>query len=243
MSLITTESQTGIATVAPTWKTVASITDHTLLKPDATRAQVIQLCHEAAYYGCACAFLHQVWAPLAVSILQGTGVKVGAPAGFPQGASFTSVKRFEAAEAIKIGVAEVDMVLNIGALKSDQRDVVLADIAAVAEVVHSGGGILKVILETSLLTLDEKIAASQLSMLAGADFIKTSTGFAGGGATSEDIRLMRGIVGEKLGVKASGGVRTAADAQLMIEAGANRLGTSATTSILRELGAPEFDSH
>ena len=242
MSLFTTESPIAIQTT-PAWKLIAGITDHTLLKPDATRAQVIQLCNEAAYYGCACAFVHQIWSSLAVSVLQGTGIKVGVPAGFPQGTVSTSVKRFEAAEAIKLGALEVDMVLNIGALKSDQRDIVQSDIAGVAEVVHAGGGILKVILETSLLTLDEKIAASQMAMVAGADFLKTSTGFAGGGATADDIRLMRGIVGEKLGVKASGGVRTASDAQLMVEAGANRLGTSATASILRELGAPEYTSH
>jgi deoxyribose-phosphate aldolase len=230
-------------TIAPgidisTWQSVASIIDHTLLKPEATRTQVIQLCEEAVVYGFACAFVHQAWAGLAVSITRGTSVKVGVPVGFPQGMSFTSVKRFEAEESLRAGAAEVDMVLNIGALKSGDRDHVLADIKGVAAVAHDNGGILKVILETSLLSLDEKIVACQISMAAGADFVKTSTGFAGGGATVDDIALMRGVVGEKLGVKASGGVRSSADALSMIQAGANRIGTSAGVAIVRDLGAP-----
>jgi deoxyribose-phosphate aldolase len=217
---------------------VASLIDHTLLKPEATRDQVIQLCNEAVIHGFACAFVHQGWATLAVSITKGTGVKVGVPVGFPQGMSFTSVKRFEAEEALRVGAAEVDMVLNIGALKSGDRDLVLSDIQGVAEVTHDNGGILKVILETSLLTIDEKIVSCQLAMAAGADFVKTSTGFAGGGATVDDIALMRGVVGDKLGVKASGGVRSAADALAMIRAGANRIGTSAGVAIVRELENP-----
>jgi deoxyribose-phosphate aldolase len=222
------------------WQEAAQLVDHTLLKPEATREQVIRLCEEAAAYSFACAFVHQVWAPLAVSVLRGTSVKVGIPAGFPQGASFTSVKRLEALEGLKIGAAEVDMVLNIGALKSDDKRAVEADIAGVAEIVHGNGGILKVILETSLLSLDEKLVACQLALAASADFVKTSTGFAGGGATVDDIALMRGVVGDKAGVKASGGVRTAADALAMVQAGANRIGTSAGVAIVRALGAPEF---
>jgi deoxyribose-phosphate aldolase len=220
------------------WQEAASLIDHTLLKPETTRDQVIALCEEAAAYRFACSFVHQVWAPLAVAVLRGTGVKVGVPAGFPQGTSFTSVKRFEALEAVKIGASEVDMVLNIGALKSGDKKTVENDIAGVAEVVHGNGGILKVILETSLLSLDEKLVACQIALAAKADFVKTSTGFAGGGATVDDIALMRGVVGDKAGVKASGGVRSAVDALAMIHAGASRIGTSAGVAIVRDLGAP-----
>jgi deoxyribose-phosphate aldolase len=223
----------------PTWESVAAIVDHTLLKPEAPRQAVERLCTEAAKNRFACAFVHQVWAPMAVDILRGTGVKVGVPVGFPQGASFTSAKRFEALESLKVGAHDVDMVLNISALKSGEHRVVEADIRGVAQLVHDFGGLLKVILETSLLTLDEKLVACQISMAASADYVKTSTGFAGGGATVDDIALMRGVVGDKLGVKASGGVRTAQDAIAMIQAGASRLGTSAGVTIVRELGAPE----
>jgi deoxyribose-phosphate aldolase len=228
------------ATAQLSWQDAAKLIDHTLLKPEATRDQIIRLCEEAAAYGFACAFVHQTWAPLAVSVLRGTGVKVGVPVGFPQGASFTTVKRFEADEALRVGASEVDMVINIGALKSGDRKVVSRDIEGVAEIVHAGGGLLKVILETSLLSLDEKLVACQLSLAAKADFVKTSTGFAGGGATVDDIALMRGVVGDKAGVKASGGVRTAADALAMVHAGANRIGTSAGVAIVRDLGAPEL---
>jgi len=221
------------------WESIAAVVDHTLLKPEAPRAAVEKLCREAAQYRFACAFVHQIWASVAVDILRGTGVKVGVPVGFPQGASFTSAKRFEALESLKVGAHDIDMVLNIGALKSGEHRVVEADIRGVAHIVHDFGGLLKVILETSLLSLDEKLVACQLSMAAGADYVKTSTGFAGGGATIDDIALMRGVVGDKLGVKASGGVRTAHDAVAMIQAGASRLGTSAGVNIVRELGAPE----
>jgi deoxyribose-phosphate aldolase len=222
------------------WEQAAGLIDHTLLKPEASRDQVVKLCEEATAYHFACAFVHQTWAPLAVAVLRGTGVKLGVPAGFPQGASFTTVKRFEAAEALRVGASEIDMVMNIGALKSGDRKLVESDIAGVAEVVHANGGILKVILETSLLSLDEKLVACQLSLAGGADFVKTSTGFAGGGATVDDIALMRGVVGDRAGVKASGGVRTAADAIAMVQAGANRVGTSAGVAIVMDLGAPDF---
>lgn len=225
------------ATSAADWRQTASIIDHTLLKPEATREQVENLCHEAVQYGFACAFVHQIWAATAVTILSGSNVKVGVPVGFPQGANFTSAKRFEALESLKVGAHDIDMVLNIGALKSGDKQRVEADIRGVAEVVHDFGGILKVILETSMLTLDEKLLACHLSVAAGADFVKTSTGFGGGGATVDDIALMRGVVGENLGVKASGGVRTAQDAAAMVRAGASRLGTSAGVAIVKELGA------
>jgi deoxyribose-phosphate aldolase len=149
------------------------------------------------------------------------------------------VKRFEAGEAIRMGAQELDMVMNIGALKSRERQSVQNDIAAVAEVAHAGGAILKVILETPLLSLEEKILSCELSLAGKADFVKTATGFFGG-ATVADVSLMRGVVGERAGIKASGGIRTAADAEAMIVAGANRLGTSSGVAIVRELGAVEL---
>jgi deoxyribose-phosphate aldolase len=147
------------------------------------------------------------------------------------------VKRFEALESLKLGVNDIDMVINIGALKSGDRAAVENDIRGVAQLTHDFGGILKVILETSMLTLEEKLLACHLSVAAGADYVKTSTGFGGGGATVDDIALMRGVVGDKLGVKASGGIRSAEDALAMVRAGASRLGTSSGVSIVKELGA------
>jgi deoxyribose-phosphate aldolase len=170
---------------------------------------------------------------LACSHLRGTRVKVGAVVGFPLGATLTSVKRFEAEEALRLGAREIDMVINIGALKGGNREFVLADIQAVAEVVHGQQAVLKVILETGLLTGKEKLEACELSEKAGADFVKTSTGFLGGVATEEDVALLRGAV--RIGVKASGGIRTASDARAMMSAGANRLGTSSGVSIIGEL--------
>jgi deoxyribose-phosphate aldolase len=158
--------------------------------------------------------------------------------GFPLGATLSSVKRFEASEALKLGAREIDMVLNLGALKSGNRAFVESEIQSVVGVTHDRGGLLKVILETALLTEDEKKLACELSVNAGADFVKTSTGFLGGGATVSDVRLMRRIVGPSFGVKASGGIRTAADAKAMIEAGANRIGTSSGVKIMEELGQP-----
>jgi deoxyribose-phosphate aldolase len=222
------------------WHSVAGMIDHTLLEPDATQAQVVQLCEEAVAYNFCCVFVNQTWGALAASLLRGTSVRVGLPIGFPLGASLTTVKRFEAEEALRIGASELDMVLNIGALKSGDRNLVQDDISGVALIAHENGGIVKVILETSLLTLDEKLVACQLAVAAGADFVKTSTGFAAAGATADDVALMRGVVGEKLGVKASGGIRLAADAVALIQAGANRIGTSSSVAIVRDLGAPLF---
>lgn len=224
---------------AASWQSVAALIDHTRLDADATRDHILHACEEAAFYRFATVFVNPCWAALAFDALRGTGVKVGVPIGFPLGASFTVSKRQEAFEAIKIGAAEIDMVLNIGLLKSGEKEAVERDIASVVEAVHSHGGLLKVILETSLLTLGEKILACQLAMAAGADFVKTSSGFDRGGATVEDVALMRGVVGDKLGVKASGGIRTAADVAAVVHAGASRIGASAGVSILRELGAPE----
>ncbi len=240
MSQLTTIPGLQLVDRFPDWQFAARLIDHTLLEPDATYSQVVNFCEEGAAYGFASVFVHQTWAALAASIVSGTRVKIGVPVGFPLGASLTSVKRFEAEEALRLGASEIDMVLNIGRLKSGERAQVRADIHGVAEVVHGNGGMLKVILETSMLTIDEKIVACQLALAAGADFVKTGTGFAGGGATIEDIALMRGVVGDKMGVKASGGIRSASDMLAMVNAGANRIGTSAGTAIIHELGAPSL---
>ena len=221
------------------WQSIAGFIDHTLLKSESTAEQIVRLCEEAASYRFAAVCVNPWWIGLAVSVLQGTPVKVAATIGFPLGANHTTVKRFEAAEAVRLGAHELDMVMNIGALKSGDRQGVLNDMIAVAEVAHASGAIVKVILETQLLTLEEKILACQLSLAAKADFVKTATGFFGS-ATVEDVSLMRGVVGVHAGVKASGGIRAAAHAVAMIEAGANRLGVSAGVAIVRELGAPEF---
>ena len=217
------------------WKAVASIIDHTLLRPEASRDQVVQLCEEALSFGFCSAFVHPSYTSLAASILQGSSVKVGTPIGFPLGASLTSTKRFEAEEVLRAGAQEIDMVINNGALKSGDRNRVQLDIRGVAERVHDSGALLKVIIEAGLLTVEEKILACELSLLGGADFVKTSTGWFGGGATADDVALMRGVVGDRAGVKASGGIRTAAEVAAMVAAGANRIGTSAGLKIIHEL--------
>lgn len=221
------------------WQSVASSIDHTLLKPETTQDQITTLCEEAVYFGFAAVCCSPWWASLAVSLLQGTPVKACTTVGFPLGANHTSVKRFEAAEAVRLGVQELDMVINVGAMKSGDRRSVQNDIEAVCEIAHGGGAILKVILETPLLTLEEKILGCELSLAAKADFVKTSTGFFGG-AAAEDIALIRGVVGERAGIKASGGIRSAATAIALLEAGADRLGTSASLAIVQEMGAPEL---
>lgn len=221
-----------------TWQSVARLIDSTLLRADTSRAQVDRLCAEAAHYGFAGVFVHPSYIALAVSLLHNTPVKVGTPVGFPLGGALTTVKRFETSEAIRLGADEIDMVMNIGALKSGNRGVVQADIAGVVAVAHPAGAIVKVILETALLTIEEKLAACELAVAAGADFVKTSTGHAGGGATVDDVALMRGVVGSRAGVKAAGGIRTAADVGRMLAAGADRIGTSAAAAIMDELSAP-----
>jgi deoxyribose-phosphate aldolase len=218
---------------ANNWQAVAKIIDHTLLKPEATADQVARLCGEAREFGFGAVMVNGCNIAACVSKLQGSDVKVGAVIGFPLGATLTSVKVFEANECMRLGAREIDMVMNIGALKSDNHELVRSDIAAVAGAVHAQKAVLKVILETGLLTEDEKRAACEISEKAGADFVKTSTGFLGGGATVEDVALMRRTV--NIGVKASGGMRSAADARKMIEAGATRLGTSSGVAIVREL--------
>jgi deoxyribose-phosphate aldolase len=224
------------------WRSVATFIDHSLvLKPETTREEVIRLCREAAHYGFANVFVNPALVAIAVRELHGTKVGVGTTVGFPLGAYLTTVKRFEVAEVLRLGAAELDMVMNIGALKSSLCDLVEADIRGVAEIAHQGGAILKVILEMPLLSREEKILACQLCVAAGADFVKTATGFFGG-ATLEDVALMHSVVGDRARVKAAGGVRTAKDLAVMVQAGADRIGTSSGVSIMRELGAPEPSS-
>ena len=213
-----------------TSKDIAPFIDHTLLNPDATREQVQKLCEEARRYGFATVCVNSSNIPLAARLLAGSSVVPIAVVGFPLGAAVTASKAFEAREAVRSGAREIDMVINIGALKSRDYRLVSDDIAAVVRA--SGPAPVKVILETSKLTDDEKIVGCALSKAAGAAFVKTSTGFGGGGATAEDVALMRRIVGDDMGVKASGGVRTTEDAQKMLAAGASRIGASASIAIV-----------
>ena len=216
---------------------LASLIDHTLLKPDATREEIEQLCREALQFCFASVCVNPNWVPLCASVLGGRGVKVCTVIGFPFGAHLPDVKAYEARRAVEQGADEVDMVINIGALKSKDYALVEQDIRGVVKGVGKDT-IVKVILETSLLSRDEKIMGSSLAKAAGADFVKTSTGFAGGGATVDDIRLMRETVGPEIGVKASGGIRTSEDVQKMVAAGATRIGASASVKIVRgEAGA------
>jgi deoxyribose-phosphate aldolase len=213
---------------------LARYIDHTILKPDAKESDVIKLCKEALEYKFASVCVNASNVKLADSFLHGTDVKVCTVVGFPLGATTKETKAFEAAQAIENGASEVDMVINIGALKSGKQDVVEEDIKAVADVCK-GKALLKVIIETCLLTDEEKVTACELSKKAGANFVKTSTGFSTGGATAEDITLMRRIVGPEMGVKASGGIRNLETALAMIKAGATRIGASASISIVNEL--------
>lgn len=213
---------------------LASYFDHTLLKPESTKDAVIALCQEAKAYGFATVCVNPYWVSTAASELAGTGVGITTVVGFPLGASTTIAKTLEARDAIAAGATEVDMVLNVGALKSGLYEEVERDVASVAAACK-GRAVLKVILETGLLTDEEKVKACELCVKAGADFVKTSTGFGPGGATAEDIALMRKTVGPNIGVKASGGVRNLETVQAMIEAGATRIGASASVAIVKGL--------
>ncbi|MDF2532066.1 MAG: deoxyribose-phosphate aldolase [Clostridia bacterium] len=219
-------------------KTLASYIDHTILKADAQVKDVEKLCKEAAEYQFASVCVNAANVKQAAGILNGTEVKVCTVVGFPLGATLPQVKAFEAEEAIKNGAHEVDMVINVGALKSGQLDIVEQDIKAVAAACKNKA-LLKVIIETCLLTDEEKVTACQLAKKAGADFVKTSTGFSTGGATVEDIKLMRETVGPSMGVKASGGVRDLETSLKMIEAGATRIGASASVHIVNDMKAAE----
>ncbi|MDD2481699.1 MAG: deoxyribose-phosphate aldolase [Lutispora sp.] len=214
-------------------RNLASYIDHTILKPEASEKDVIKICNEALEYGFASVCINPCFVGLANSILKGSEVKVCTVIGFPLGANTHAVKAFEATDAIQNGAEEIDMVLNIGALKEGRLDYVQEDIAAVAKVCK-GKALLKVIIETCLLSEEDKIEACNIAKLAGADFVKTSTGFSTSGATEADIALMRKTVGEELGVKASGGIRDYSTALAMIRAGATRIGASASVKIINE---------
>jgi deoxyribose-phosphate aldolase len=213
---------------------VAAMIDHTLLKPDATRADIEKLCREAAEFHFATVCINPIWVKIAAQLLRGSGVGVCTVVGFPLGATTADVKHYETRRAIFDGAAEVDMVINIGALKSGDLQTVERDIAAVVQPCREAGVISKVIIEAALLNDEEKIAACSLSKAAGADFVKTSTGFASGGATAHDVALMRRVVGADMGVKAAGGVRDYEGLKAMVAAGASRVGASAGVKIVQE---------
>ncbi|HUP02516.1 MAG TPA: deoxyribose-phosphate aldolase [Bryobacteraceae bacterium] len=211
---------------------IAAVIDHTILKPDATRADVIKVCREARQYGFASVCVNPYWVPLVRAELSGTAVKVCSVVGFPLGATSTEAKVAETEAACAAGAQEIDMVLNVGALRSGDQEAVKLDIQQVARAAHKSGAILKVILETALLDDVQKSAACTLARLAGADFVKTSTGFGPSGATAHDVALMRAAVGPEMGVKASGGIRTLEDLRTMTAAGATRIGASASVKIV-----------
>jgi len=218
---------------------IAAYIDHTLLKPDATKEQIDVIVKEAATHKFASVCVNPYWVSHCAQQLKDTGVKVCTVIGFPLGASTTAVKALETKDAIEKGAGEIDMVINIGALKSGDLATVEEDIRAVVQA--AAGVLTKVIIETSLLTEEEKVTACELAVKAGADFVKTSTGFSGGGATVEDIRLMRKTVGPEIGVKASGGVRDREATLAMIEAGATRIGASAGVQIIKgQAGSSDY---
>jgi deoxyribose-phosphate aldolase len=212
--------------------------DHTLLKPDASEAQIAQLCHEARKYNFAAVCVNPAHVRLCAQLLKGSAVRVCTVVGFPLGATPPEVKAYETQQALDDGATEIDMVINIGALKGKDYALVARDIATVVATAHAGGAIVKVIIEAALLSDEEKVIASKLSKEAGADFVKTSTGFASGGATAADVALIRRAVGPQMGVKAAGGIRTYAEARQMIEAGATRIGASASVKIVQGGGTP-----
>jgi deoxyribose-phosphate aldolase len=218
-----------------TRREIAALIDHTLLRPDATMADIRKLCQEARQYGFVTVCVNSHWVPLAAQELKEEAVKVCAVVGFPLGGCATHVKLAETEWAIRAGAREIDMVINIGELRGRNGEAVRSDIAAVAVAAHSHGAIVKVILETALLDSSQKVEACALAKQAGADFVKTSTGFGPGGATAADIALMRQTVGPDIGVKASGGIRTLEDLESMVAAGATRIGTSSGVKIVESV--------
>jgi deoxyribose-phosphate aldolase len=216
---------------------IAALIDHTILKPEATRNDVIKICREAREYRFASVCINPYWVPLVKAELSGSPVKVCTVVGFPLGATSTEAKVAETAAALRAGAQEIDMVINVGALRSGDTDAVKSDIQAVVRVAHEAGAIVKVILETALLDDTQKTVASKICKSAGADFVKTSTGFSTAGATAHDIALMRAAVGPNIGVKASGGIRTLQDVQAMTAAGATRIGASASVKIVEATAA------
>ncbi|MGF4045582.1 deoxyribose-phosphate aldolase [Paenarthrobacter nitroguajacolicus] len=217
--------------VAP--ENIASYIDHTLLKPEASQADVLKVCAEAVEYKFKSVCVNPVWVKTVTKALKGSGVLTCSVIGFPLGATPSDVKAFEARGAVLDGADEIDMVINMASARANDKGALVDDIRAVSEAVHAGEAILKVIIETSMLTDEQKVIACEAAVEAGADFVKTSTGFNGGGATVEDVALMRKTVGPELGVKASGGVRSLADAQAMIAAGATRIGASSGIAIVK----------
>lgn len=227
-----------VAALLRDWRSVASLIDHTQLAPAASNRDIVTLCTEAKRYGFCSVMVNPAWVTLAAAQVHGSPVKVGTVIGFPLGANLSVTKLAEAESAALNGAHELDMVINVGGLKSGDRVLVQTEIRSLATLAHTHGAILKVIIEVALLNQEEKILACALAAEAGADFVKTSTGFAASGATAADVALMRGVVGLDIGVKAAGGIRTAAQLSEMVEAGANRIGASASVAIVRELGAP-----
>ena len=226
------------STPAPPLLDIPQLIDHTLLRPDATRADIERLCLEARQHKFCSVCVNPTWVALARQLVEGSGVRVCCVAGFPLGAQLPETKALEARAAIRQGAEEIDMVINVGALKSGDDALVLQDIRSVVEACREGNARCKVILETALLTGEEKRRACEIAVKARADFVKTSTGFSSGGASVEDVTLMSRIVRDKgLGVKASGGIRTLADLRRMVEAGATRIGTSSGIKILQEAAA------
>jgi deoxyribose-phosphate aldolase len=221
----------------PPGATIAGWIDHTLLKPEATAIQVKALCQEAVEHQFASVCINPAFVPLAAGLLAASRVAVCTVVGFPLGAALPEYKVFETLACVNAGASEIDMVINIGALKGGAYGLVLNEIQAVVQTAHNQGALVKVILENALLTRREKILCCLLCKAASANFVKTSTGFGPGGATVEDVALMRSVVGAEMGVKAAGGVRKLADAQAMILAGANRLGASAGVTIVQEASA------
>ncbi len=220
------------------WRSAARLIEHTLLKPDATRNQVRALCQEAVRYGFHGVVVNPANVGAAVAQLRCTAVRVGTVIGFPLGANLTTTKLAEAESAIRQGAHELDAVMNIGALKSGDRLLVQTEFRSLTSLAHRHGALLKLILENALLSQEEKILACALAADADVDFVKTSSGLTEAGATAPDIALMRGVVGLKIGVKAAGGIRTAAHLLEMVDAGASRIGTSASVQIMQEMGAP-----
>jgi len=216
---------------------IAHMIDHTLLKADASQDQIAQLCYEARKYGFAAVCVNPANVKLAAQLLKGAPVAIAAVVGFPLGATSPEVKSYEAQQAIEDGATEIDMVINVGALKSRDYELVERDIATVTRTCHNNRAICKVIIEAALLTDEEKMKACQLAKAAGADYVKTSTGFGPGGATVEDVALMRQVVGPEMGIKAAGGIRTLEAARQMVKAGATRIGASAGVKIVQEARA------
>lgn len=233
------ERLTSTVGVIPQDTSLAGMIDHTLLKPDATSDKIAQLCFEARKYHFASVCVNPTHVKLCADLLRESDVKVCTVIGFPLGATSAEVKAFEARNALDNGATEIDMVINIGALKAGESELVAKDIRGVVETVHAAGALVKVIIETALLTDEEKVIACLLAKEAGADYVKTSTGFSGGGATVHDIALMRKTVGPSVGVKASGGVHNREEAEALVAAGATRIGASAGVKIIQAGGVEE----